>query len=66
MAVDAKPRLARLLPSGFDLERQRLCVADIDGRARLCYLAECSFRNEKLRMYFDYFSLKALKSEPIS
>lgn len=66
MAVDAKPRLARLLPSGFDLERQRLCVADVDGRARLCYLAECSFRNEKLRMYFDYFSLKALKSEPIS
>lgn len=66
MAVDAKPRLDRLLPSGFSLERQRLCVADIDGRARLCYLAECSFRNEKLRMYFDYFSLKALKSEPIS
>ncbi len=66
MAVDAKPRLARLLPSGFSLERQRLCVADIDGRARLCYFAECSFRNEKLRMYFDYFSLKALKSEPIS
>lgn len=65
-AVDAKPRLARLLPSGFDLESQRLCVADIGGRARLCYLAECSFRNEKLRMYFDYFSLKALKSEPIS
>ena len=65
-AVDAKPRLAKLLPSGFDLEGQRLCVADIAGRARLCYLAECSFRNEKLRMYFDYFSLKALKSEPIS
>ena len=66
MAVNAKPRLDRLLPSGFRLERQRLCVADIDGRARLCYFAECSFRNEKLRMYFDYFSLKALKSEPIS
>ena len=66
MAVDAKPRLDRLLPSGFSLERQRLCIADIDGRARLCYFAECSFRNEKLRMYFDYFSLKALKSEPIS
>ena len=65
-AVDAKPRLAKLLPSGFDLEGQRLCVADISGRARLCYLAECSFQNKKLRMYFDYFSLKALKSEPIS
>lgn len=66
MAVDAKPRLDRLLPSGFSLEHQRLCIADIDGRARLCYFAECSFRNEKLRMYFDYFSLKALKSESIS
>lgn len=64
--TDSKPRLDRLLPAGFSLLGQRLCVADIGGRARLCYLADCVFQGERARMFFDYFSLRALKSEPIS
>lgn len=54
--------LTTLLPDGFTLTSQSLCIADIDGRARLCYLADCVFEQVKAGIFFDYFSLKPLKS----
>lgn len=64
-AMNANARLASLIPSGFTLIGQTLCVENIAGRARLCYLAECEFYGERARLFYDYFSLKPLKSENI-
>ncbi len=57
--------LSSLLPDGFTLTTQSLCVADIDGRAKLCYLAECVFGQVKAKIFFDYFSLKPIKSTAV-
>ena len=62
-ASDGKPDLTAMLPSNLTLKKSALCLADINGRERLCYLGICSFDGDNIWVYFDYQSLKILKTE---
>lgn len=64
-AINTAADLSELIPQGFALTGQTLCVENIGGRARLCFLAECEFHGVNARLFYDYFSLEPLKSEEL-
>jgi hypothetical protein len=62
------PRLLSIvINSGTDntltVEKSYVCIADIDGRERLCYLAVCPFNGGKVWAYIDYFRYEVIKMQ---
>lgn len=55
--------LSGVLPDELILQKEFVCLADIDGREKLCRLAVCSFNGLPVRVYADYQSLKIIKTE---
>ncbi len=56
------PVINGLLPANVNLEKSLLCLADIDGRERLCILAFCSHAGSRVIYYIDYGSYKIIKT----
>lgn len=56
------PDISCLIPETLTLNDTLACVANIDGREKLCVLAVCSFETDKVYVFFDYFSLKSVKT----
>ncbi len=50
------------LPPDVSLEKSVLCLAEIDGRQRLCILALCSYSDGKVDIYIDYNTFKVIKN----
>lgn len=55
-----------LLPTNLELQKTVLCLAKIDGRERLCYLAVCSFGEDNVLVYVDSLSYRILKTEIVN
>lgn len=62
-ADKSAPDLSGRLPSNLTLRETQICYAEIGGRERLCYVAECLFEGETVTVYADYYSCKVLKVE---
>lgn len=60
-APDTVPDLSSLLSDNLVIEKTAVCLAEIDGRERLCYLAVCPFEGEELWIYIDYSEFKVIK-----
>lgn len=56
------PDISSLLPYGLSAEKTTVCLADIDGREKLCILAVCPFENNNVYIFIDYYSLKTVKT----
>lgn len=54
--------VSKLIPENLVLQKSRLCCADFGGSRKYCYLAECLLKNEKVLIFFDYYTLKTLKT----
>lgn len=61
-APNGVPEISTLLPYGLTAEKTFACVADIDGREKLCCLAVCPFGGNTVYVYIDYYSLKITKT----
>ncbi|MBE6821404.1 MAG: hypothetical protein E7516_10195 [Ruminococcaceae bacterium] len=57
------PDISFLLPHGASLEKSFLCLADVDGRERLCIYARCTVNGKKVEYYIDCNSYKVIKTE---
>lgn len=62
-AEDARPNLGRRISPKLKINETLVCLAEIDGREKLCYLALCTFEGEPVKVYADYQTLKILKTE---
>lgn len=51
------------LPSNLIMEKADICYADIGGKEQICYIAECVFEGEYVRVYIDYNTYRVLKVE---
>lgn len=60
------PDLSGILPEELVPQKSAVCVAEINGRERLCYLALCPFEGEELWVYIDYADFHVLKMQKIS
>lgn len=56
------PDISFLLPHGASLEKSFLCLADVDGRERLCIYAGCTVNGKKVVYYIDYNSYEIIKT----
>lgn len=56
------PDITDFLPYGLTPEKTSVCVADIDGREKLCILAVCPFEKDNVYIFIDYYSLKTIKT----
>lgn len=56
------PDISGMLPTNVSLKGTKLCLAEIDGRERLCCLAVCDFNGDEVWIYVDYQSCKILKT----
>lgn len=61
-APNVTPEIASLLPYGLTAEKTLVCIADIDGREKLCCLAICPFENDEVYIFIDYYSMKIIKT----
>lgn len=61
-AGDGVPDVSGLLPDNVALKETKLCLADIDGREKLCMLAVCGFEDGEVWVYVDYQSMKIIKT----
>lgn len=59
----AIPEISFLLPEGANVEKTLLCLADTDGRERLCVYAVCTYDGRDVVYYIDYNSLNIIKTE---
>lgn len=59
----AVPEISFLMPADIRFEKSLLCLAEIDGRERLCIRAECTGNGRKVIYYIDYNSYKIIKTE---
>ncbi len=57
------PDISFLLPVGVVFEKSLLCLADIDGRERICIRAECTGNGKRIVYYIDYNSYKIIRTE---
>lgn len=57
------PDLKNFLPANLFLEKQVNCLADIDGKERLCYLCICYFEGDTVLIYIDASDFEVLKTE---
>lgn len=55
------PDLSSILSDKLVIKRTAVCLAEVDERERLCYLAICSFEGEELWFYIDYSELRVVK-----
>lgn len=60
--VNVKLDIGPLLPYGLTAEKNLLCIADIEGREKLCILAVCPFENDEVYIFIDYYSPKIIKT----
>lgn len=60
-APDTVPDLNGFLSDPLVIEKTAVCLAEIDGRERLCYLAVCPFEDGELWAYIDHSDLKVIK-----
>ncbi|MBQ2841458.1 MAG: germination protein YpeB [Clostridia bacterium] len=56
------PEISAVMPYGLIPKNTFVCVADIEGREKLCILAVCPFEQNKVYIFFDYYSLKIKKT----
>ena len=56
------PDVRPFLPSGVSLEKSLLCLAEIDGRQKLCILAFCEYSDGTVDIYIDYNTFKIIKT----
>lgn len=61
-AVGGSPDISRFIPQMLTLKKALVCIADIDGTEKLCRLAVCSFENDKVYIFIDYYSLRIIKT----
>lgn len=61
-AQETVPEISSFLPYGLKAEKIFLCVADIDGREKLCILAVCPFDKDNVYIFVDYYSLTIIKT----
>lgn len=57
-----KPDVSDFLPSMLKLDESFVCVADINGKEKLCVLAVCSFESDKVSVYIDFYSMKTIRT----
>lgn len=60
--AEGLPDVRPFLPSGVSLEKSLVCLAEIDGKEKLCILANCSYSDGKADIYIDYNTMKIIKS----
>lgn len=60
------PDLSNILGKKLAADKSVVCVADINGRERLCYLAVCPFEGGELWVYIDYAKLCVIKMQKFS
>ena len=65
-ASSSVPDLGEFLSEKLEPKKNAVCIADINGRERLCYLAICGFEDGELWVYIDYADLHVLKMQKIS
>ncbi len=61
-APNGVPEISSALPNNLKCEKLYICVADINGREKLCCLAKCLFENSTVYAFIDYYSLKVIKT----
>lgn len=59
------PDLSDILGEKLVSDKTAVCVADINGRESLCYLAVCPFEGGELWVYIDYAKLRVIKMQKI-
>ncbi len=57
------PDFSGRLPPNLIMEKADICYADIGGKEQICYIADCIFEGEYVRVYIDYNTLKVLRVE---
>lgn len=57
------PDFSGRLPSNLSVEKTDICYAEIGGKEQLCYIADCVFEGEYVRVYIDYNTYRVLKVE---
>ena len=57
------PDISPVLPQGARNEKTFLCLADIDGRERLCVYAECRVNGKDVIYYVDYNSYNIIRTK---
>lgn len=57
------PDLTGHLPEGLTADRTAVCIAEIDGRERLCYFASCPFEGDEFWIYIDYSEFRVIKMQ---
>lgn len=57
------PDISGKLPPNVSLTGTKLCLAEIDGRERLCCLAVCDFGGDEVWIYVDSLSFKVIKTD---
>ena len=61
-AVNGNPDISSFIPQMLTLKETHVCFADIDGTEKLCSLAVCTFGNNKVYIFIDYYSMKIIKT----
>ena len=56
------PDISSVMPSNVSFEKAVICLAEIDGRERLCVLALCGYADGKVQFYIDYNTCKIIKT----
>ena len=54
--------ISGVLPENLLLLSSRVCYAEIDGKDKYCYFAECLLGDEKVFVFIDYYTLKTVKA----
>lgn len=65
-ADSSVPDLSSVLGEKLVPDKTAVCIDEINGRERLCYLAICPFEGGKLWTYIDYYDLSVIKMQKIS
>lgn len=61
-ASSGTPDISSLLPYGLTAEKTVICLADIDGREKICILAVCPFENNNVYIFIDYYNMRIIKT----
>lgn len=60
-----KPNLSGILPNNLTLGETLICLVNIGGRERICYLAVCYFEGDTVLVFVDTSEFKVLKTKII-
>lgn len=54
------PDVSGFLEGMLTLEKSFVCIADINGKEKLCILAVCWFESDKVFVFIDFYSMKTI------